>query len=114
VGIDDKLIKIIDAYNAMGESTGFISINDKVIENPDTKTFVSIFADKSTPFVLNSSVESLNMRMWVRFPKFYLTDYYYMNTRYYDAVIFKPKQNISFMGFGVFANYNGSDVEYTV
>ena len=34
-----------------------------------------------------------------------------MNTRYFDAVVFKPKRNIIFYGFGVFANYNGEDVD---
>jgi hypothetical protein len=48
--------------------------------------------------------------MWIRFPEFYLTDYYYMNTVYWDAVVFVPKRNIVFLGWGIFANYNSKDV----
>ena len=37
-----------------------------------------------------------------------------MNTRYWDAVVFIPKRNIIFHGFGVFANYNNKDLTYKV
>ena len=49
--------------------------------------------------------------MWVRFPDMYTTDYYYMNTTYYDAVTFICKRNIVFLGYGLFANYNGNALE---
>jgi hypothetical protein len=52
--------------------------------------------------------------MWIRFPEFYYTDYFYMNTTYYDAVVFVPKKNIVFFGWGLFANYNGKDISYKV
>lgn len=51
---------------------------------------------------------------WIRFGDFYLTDYYYMNTTYYDACVFVPKCAINFMGFGVMASYNNMDCKYKV
>ena len=35
-----------------------------------------------------------------------------MSSNYYDAVVFKPKRNIIFHGFGINAHYNGTDVTY--
>lgn len=37
-----------------------------------------------------------------------------MNQSYFDAVIFKPKCNIVFHGFGLFANYNGHNLDLKV
>lgn len=51
---------------------------------------------------------------WARFPEFYYTDYFYMNTRYWDAVVFIPKRNIVFFGWGLFANFNGTDMDLKV
>ena len=51
---------------------------------------------------------------WVRFPEFYLTDYFYMNTCSWDAVVFIPKRSVLFFGFGLMANYNGHDMKIKV
>lgn len=48
---------------------------------------------------------------WVRFPEFYYTDYFCMNPRYWDAVVFKPKRNVWFFGWGILANYNNKDMK---
>ena len=64
--------------------------------------------------VVSAAGSSLKPIMWVRFPEFYYTDYFYMNTRYWDAVIFKPKRNIWFFGWGLFANYNGKDIKVKI
>ena len=37
-----------------------------------------------------------------------------MNTRYWDAVIFKPKRAVWFFGWGLFANYNNKDMKVKV
>ena len=52
--------------------------------------------------------------MWVRFPEFYLTDYFYMNRNYWDAVTFVPRRTVIFYGFGLFSNYNGKDLKLRV
>jgi hypothetical protein len=52
--------------------------------------------------------------MWIRFPEFYYTDYFYMNTRYWDAVVFIPKRPVLFYGWGLFANYNGNDMQVKI
>ena len=49
---------------------------------------------------------------WIRFPKFYHTDYFYMETYSWDAVIFIPRRNIKFLGFGIMASYNDKDMKY--
>jgi len=114
VGIDDKVSTILETFEAMGESVDFITHNGKLLKNPEDLTLAKLFADSSSKFVAIVGKGESKIVRWVRFPKMYLTDYYYMNTRYYDAVVFKPKMNIQFHGFGVFANYNNKDVIYTV
>jgi hypothetical protein len=33
-----------------------------------------------------------------------------MSTSYWDAVVFIPKKDIWFFGFGLFSNYNNKDI----
>lgn len=88
--------------------------NGKLISNPDDTTFQKSFVKDMHQFTIVSSESTKSAIKWVRFPEFYLTDYYYMNTRYWDAVVFIPKRTIMFHGFGVLANYNQKDVTYKV
>ena len=44
---------------------------------------------------------SFEAKKWKRFPKVEPSDYFYMSTGYYDAVAFKPKIDIYFLGFGL-------------
>jgi hypothetical protein len=37
-----------------------------------------------------------------------------MNQSYCDAVIFKPKRNVLFYGFGLMSSYNSVPVKYTI
>jgi hypothetical protein len=50
---------------------------------------------------------------WIRFKNF-VEDYFYMETEYKDAVIFKPKVEVVFYGFGLFTNYHNKDVTYKI
>jgi hypothetical protein len=43
---------------------------------------------------------TLEAKMWKRFPRMETSDYFYMSETYYDAVMFKPKKNCYFLGFG--------------
>jgi hypothetical protein len=36
-------------------------------------------------------------------------DYFYMSESYYDAVMFRPKKNIYFLGFGLLNQYEKKD-----
>ena len=50
---------------------------------------------------------------WVRFKEFVTSgpnDYYYLNTMYWCAMVFIPKRDVVFHGFGLFANPDGKDV----
>ncbi len=44
-------------------------------------------------------------KLWKRFPRIENGDYFYMSDSYYDAVIFKPKCDIYFLGFGILNQY---------
>ena len=46
---------------------------------------------------------------WLRFTKYVKTDYMFMGTSYYDGIVFVPKVNIIFFGWGLFASYRGYD-----
>lgn len=48
-------------------------------------------------------------KVWKRFPRVESGDYFYMSDNYYDAVIFKPKCDIYFLGFGVLNQYEKKD-----
>ena len=44
---------------------------------------------------------SFEAKKWKRFPRMEPGDYFYMSDTYMDAVIFKPKTDIYFLGFGL-------------
>jgi hypothetical protein len=94
---------------------GFLTFEGKLIENPADTTFAKKFVKNNAKFALiTSEGSSLKPTQWQRFAEFYYTDYFYMNTRYWDAVVFIPKRNIVFFGWGLFANFNGSDMDLKV
>lgn len=51
---------------------------------------------------------------WVRFKKLVKNDYMFMGTSYYDGIIFVPKVNITFFGFGLFASYRGHNQTFHI
>ncbi len=58
-------------------------------------------------FVLLSG--SFQAKKWSRFPRVEPGDYFYMSESYYDAVMFRPKKNIYFLGFGLLNQYEKKD-----
>lgn len=54
-------------------------------------------------FILISG--SFEAKRWKRFPKVEFNSYFYMSDSYYDAVMFKPKRDIYFLGFGFLNQY---------
>jgi hypothetical protein len=58
-------------------------------------------------FILISG--SFEAKRWRRFPKLEMGDYFYMSDTYYDAVIFKPKKDVYFLGFGFNNQYEKKD-----
>ena len=49
-----------------------------------------------------------------RFKKIVKTDYMFMGTGNYDGIVFIPKVNITFFGWGLFASYRGHDQTFNI
>ena len=106
-----KLLQVFELENKVG----YFLHNGKVLQNLDDITFAKSFITSTSTLALCCGAEGAGEPVrWVRFPEFYTTDYFYMNSTYWDAVTFKPKVNIQFHGFGMMANYNRKDVTYNV
>ena len=114
VNIHDKLSKMTEILQEDGIS-GCLIYNGKLIKEPSETTFAKQFVLNNHKFAIATGNDQYKDPIkWIRFPDFYLTDYYYMNTVHYDAVVFVPKVDIVFFGYGIFANYNGADMKYKV
>jgi hypothetical protein len=114
VNINDKMSKILEVLEN-DNVQGFLTFEGKLIQSPGDITFAKKFVQNNAKFALITAEGSfLKPTQWLRFSEFYYTDYFYMNTRYWDAVVFIPKRNIIFYGWGVFANFNGADVDLKV
>lgn len=48
---------------------------------------------------------------WRRFKNYHTSDYFCLEVNYKDAVIFIPKRDVLFIGFGVFSSYYGKDLK---
>ena len=114
VGVNEKVNKILSIFQITEKVSGYLVFNGKIIPNPDEITFSKLAAGNMAQFSLCVGGGISDPVLWVRFPEFYLTDYYYMNVTYYDAVCFIPKTNVHFHGFGVMANYNSKDLTYKI
>ena len=78
-------------------------------------TFAKNFVLNDANFALVASTSSGGTPIkWIRFPKFYLEDYFYMEKDYWDAVTFVPKRNIIWHGFGCFSGWDKKNMEYTI
>ena len=108
--IDDKISKILDIFSSENLG-GFLVSDGKLIENPQDTTFAKQFTKDKTKFALVSGSSQSKSIKWIRFPEFYLTDYFYMSSHYWDAMAFIPKRNVTFFGFGLMANYNGKNMK---
>lgn len=110
VNIDDKVSKIFK-YGAIGLSqdkiNGFISTKTKLIDDPDEITFHKLASKSNQLFSLAFPEEGEKEPMrWVRFKEYRTTDYFYLNSHYWDACVFIPKRDVTFFGFGIFGNYH--------
>ena len=116
MAIDDKLGQLYK-YASTGLGIGanvnyIISTEGKVIENPDEVSFLKIFAKNNQIFSLTFPTEKIaEPKKWMRFKEWTTTDYFYMSKNYPDAVIFRPKKDITFYGVGVFSNFRQMDIK---
>ena len=62
--------------------------------------------------LVNSEGGGGNYKMWQRFPRYYLRDYYWIGAQSWDGVAFIPKRDVKFFGFGIMQNYYKKDVPY--
>jgi hypothetical protein len=106
-----KIQEVLENDNVQG----FLTFEAKLIESPGDTTFAKQFVRNNAKFALISA-EGSNSKpvQWKRFSLCHYTDYFYMNTRYYDAVVFIPKRNIVFYGWGLFASFTGNDFDLKV
>lgn len=105
VSIQSKVSALKDSYNGKGSSTLTTLYKDEIIGADDT--FMKRLIKSGENFVLISG--SFELKKWSRFPKVEHGDYFYMSDTYYDAVAFKPKKDIYFLGFGLLNTYEKKD-----
>jgi hypothetical protein len=67
------------------------------------ETYLKRLIKQYENFILISG--SFEAKKWKRFPRIDPEEYFYMSDTYYDAVIFKPKIDIYFLGFGSMNQY---------
>ena len=72
-----------------------------LIKNDETFFKRGILSGESF-LLLSGSFEPIK---WKRFPSFESSDYFYMSSDYWDAVMFIPKHDIYFLGFGLMNQY---------
>lgn len=116
VHIDDKVDKILTYLKLSGAKVGGeIMSRGKVIKKPEDKTFKKINVVHMQVFTIICKSSALAQPVrWVRFKKLVKNDYMFMGTSYYDGIVFIPKVNITFFGWGIFASYRGHDQTFNV
>jgi len=115
VNINDKLSKLEDVYSFDNEISGSFVYDGKLLENMTDQTFAKRFVLDGAQFGIMCGEEGGgNELKWFRFPRFYLNDYFYLDTNCWDAVTFVPIRNIKFFGFGLMGNYHSYDTTYKV
>jgi len=113
VNINDKLSKITEIYN-IDKASGFILSNGKVLSNLDDYTFAKKLILDGTKFanVTQGPGSGGPCMKWCRFGRSVTSDYFYLDSYSWDAVIFVPKRNVMFHGFGIFSNWSKKDMKY--
>ena len=70
-------------------------------------TYLKRLVKAGEHFILISG--SFEAKKWKRFPKIEVHDYFYMSDNYPDAIAFRPKKNVYFLGFGFLNQYEKKD-----
>jgi hypothetical protein len=112
VHIDDPVDKILTLLRLSGTKVvgGEIMSLGKVIKKPEDKTFIKINVGHMQVFTIVCKSQAMAEPVrWLRFKKLVKNDYMFMGTSYFDGIIFIPKVNVTFYGWGLFASYRGYD-----
>ena len=64
--------------------------------------------------IICKSIAFAEPKRWVRFKKLQQYDYMFMSTSHYDGIVFVPKVNIFFFGWGLFGAYRGADQTFQI
>jgi hypothetical protein len=105
VGIHDKICSLKDYFNVKGGGSLSTIYKGEIVKADET--FFKRLIKSGELFLLISG--SFEGKRWKRFPKAETSDYFYMSETYYDAVIFKPKCDVYFLGFGLLNQYEKKD-----
>lgn len=101
VGINDKIHSIKDIIPIASSGSLQIVYKNTMIKGEETFFKRGILQGDSF-FLFSGTFEG---KKWRRFEKVEFSDYFYMNQEYWDAICFKPKNDIYFLGFGLVPNY---------
>lgn len=94
-----------DLFTIKGAS-GLTSIyKGEIVKGDDT--YLKRLVKNGDNFLLVSG--SYETKKWKRFGRVESGDYFYMSDTYYDAVVFKPKSDVVFLGFGLLNHYEKKD-----
>jgi hypothetical protein len=96
VGINELIGNIKDYFNVKGAAFNVIYKGD-LVKKEDTYLKKLVPSHTSTIFLIAGSLQP---QKWKRFGRMVTTDYFYMSETYWDAIMFKPKMDIFFLGFG--------------
>lgn len=106
VGIHEKIANLKDYFGHIKNSGSLTSIyNEEIVKADDT--FFKRQIKYGESFLLISG--AFEAKKWKRFNKIEPGDYFYMSDTYYDAIIFKPKMDVYYLGFGFTNQYEKKD-----
>ena len=102
VKLTDQLQKVVDLITD-GASGQFFASGKAITDLEQTVEKVELHEGQQI-FVI-ATVSGGQPKQWRRFKNFHDSDYCCLERDYLDAVIFKPKRDIVFYGYGVFSSY---------
>ena len=96
INIHEKISNIKDYLTIKNAGSLSAIYKSELIRGEDT--FLKRLIKSGENFILISGTYQL--KKWKRFARVEVSDYFYMSDGYFDAVAFKPKKNVHFLGFG--------------
>lgn len=112
VNIGDKLNKINETIQKLGEEGGALIYSGTQIEVPEDLSFQKAMVLNKGIFVVSQGGSVKDPVIWNRFKDWRTDDYFYMEKDYADAIMFKPKTTVFWHGFGLFGSWNKKDIKY--
>ena len=119
VNINDNIAKLIK-YGVSGSNRDIgnsclVTTLKQVVQYPEEVTFQKLFAKNDQLFSLTfSGAARVEGMRWMRFREMEQNCGYGLNPRQWDSVIFIPKRDILFLGFGMFVTFKNDDVKLKI